>query len=108
MEMLDVTHFGGVYRRTRVLVTGHTGFKGSWLTYWLSRLGAEVSGLALPPETTPNHYDLLPLTLPDALHDIRDATRVCILVKLYQRPFENRFQAVSACSISSRRSTVIG
>lgn len=74
--MLDLTHFGGAYRRTRVLITGHTGFKGSWLTHWLTRLGAEVSGLALPPETSPNHHDLLPLMLPDALHDIRDATRV--------------------------------
>jgi len=74
--MLDLTLFGGAYRRTRVLVTGHTGFKGSWLTRWLMKLGADVSGLALPPETTPNHHDLLPLSLPDALHDIREADLV--------------------------------
>jgi CDP-glucose 4,6-dehydratase len=42
----------------RVLVTGHTGFKGNWLAVWLRHLGAEVAGLALPPATAPNLYDL--------------------------------------------------
>ena len=42
----DLSYFGG----KRVLVTGHTGFKGAWLSLWLVRLGAEVTGLSLPPE----------------------------------------------------------
>ena len=42
----------------RVLVTGHTGFKGSWLALCLKRLGAHVEGLALAPDTEPNLYDL--------------------------------------------------
>jgi CDP-glucose 4,6-dehydratase len=46
----------------RVLVTGNTGFKGAWLSFWLSELGAEVSGFALPPSTSPNLYDLLNLS----------------------------------------------
>ena len=41
------------YSRRRVLVTGHTGFKGSWLCEWLMSLGAEVHGFALEPPTTP-------------------------------------------------------
>jgi CDP-glucose 4,6-dehydratase len=41
------------YRGRRVLVTGHTGFKGSWLTFWLAQLGAEVTGFSLPPDTDP-------------------------------------------------------
>jgi CDP-glucose 4,6-dehydratase len=46
------------YRARRVLVTGHTGFKGSWLALWLARLGAEVYGFALPPDQGPdNLYD---------------------------------------------------
>jgi len=40
--------FGGFFRQKRVFVTGHTGFKGSWLTAWLLELGAEVAGYALP------------------------------------------------------------
>ena len=41
------------YRRRRVLVTGHTGFKGAWLCEWLLALGADVTGCALPPPTSP-------------------------------------------------------
>ena len=57
--------FGNVYRRRRVLLTGHTGFKGSWLALWLQALGAEVTGLALPPESLPSHWDLLQLDMPN-------------------------------------------
>lgn len=42
----------------RVLITGHTGFKGLWLSLWLERLGADVSGVSLLPETSPNLYEL--------------------------------------------------
>lgn len=45
-----------IYRGTRVLVTGHTGFKGSWLTVWLRELGAHVTGIALDPTTTPSLF----------------------------------------------------
>jgi CDP-glucose 4,6-dehydratase len=51
----------GFWSGRRVLVTGHTGFKGAWLSFWLAELGAEVSGLALPPATKPNLHDLLGL-----------------------------------------------
>ena len=43
----------------RVLLTGHTGFKGSWLSLWLSFMGAKVTGYALPPNTEPNLFDVL-------------------------------------------------
>lgn len=46
----------------RVLLTGHTGFKGAWMAFWLAEMGAEVSGLALAPATTPNLHDLLGLS----------------------------------------------
>jgi CDP-glucose 4,6-dehydratase len=64
--------FGDVYRGRRVLVTGHTGFKGSWLALWLRELGAEVFGYALPPATQPNHWDALGLDVVDGRGDIRD------------------------------------
>ncbi len=49
--------FGEIYKRKRVLVTGHTGFKGSWLCEWLLRLGAEVAGFSLyiPTPRATNH-----------------------------------------------------
>jgi CDP-glucose 4,6-dehydratase len=46
------------WKGRRVLLTGHTGFKGAWLALWLSELGAKVTGLALPPQTTPNLFTL--------------------------------------------------
>jgi CDP-glucose 4,6-dehydratase len=46
------------WRKKRVLVTGHTGFKGSWLTLWLQSMGASVTGYALAPPTTPNLFEL--------------------------------------------------
>ena len=47
------------WRGRRVLVTGHTGFKGAWLALWLEALGADVAGLSLEPPTTPSLYALL-------------------------------------------------
>jgi len=46
------------WRGKRVLLTGHTGFKGAWLALWLQRLGAQVTGVALPPATEPNLFTL--------------------------------------------------
>ena len=45
----------------RVLITGHTGFKGSWLALWLLELGAEVTGLALPANSDPSLFSQLGL-----------------------------------------------
>lgn len=67
-----MTEFGGVFAGKRVVLTGHTGFKGSWLALWLHELGATVTGIALPPETEPNHWDLLDLPMADCRLDIRD------------------------------------
>ena len=51
--------FSRIYKNKTVLVTGHTGFKGSWLVYWLSQMGAKVVGYSLEAPTTPNHFELL-------------------------------------------------
>jgi CDP-glucose 4,6-dehydratase len=51
--------FGGIYHRRRVLVTGHTGFKGGWLSLWLHKLGSDVWGLSLPPASTPNLHEII-------------------------------------------------
>jgi CDP-glucose 4,6-dehydratase len=78
MEGLGLNRlFDSVYDGTRVLVTGHTGFKGSWLCLWLRAMGAQVSGLALSPNTEPSHWTLLGLTdVADHRIDLRDAAAV--------------------------------
>lgn len=64
--------FSGVYNGRTVLVTGHTGFKGSWLAYWLSQMGAKVIGYSLEAPTEPNHIGLLNLDITSIIGDVRD------------------------------------
>ena len=78
------TAFAGAYQGRRVLVTGHTGFKGSWLALWLRTLGAQVCGLALPADTSPSHWQLLEMKVDEALLDIRDARGVREAMQRFQ------------------------
>jgi CDP-glucose 4,6-dehydratase len=66
------------WRGKRVLLTGHTGFKGSWAAIWLSRLGAQVTGLALAPDQTPSLFALAGVEshLDSRLLDLRDPAAV--------------------------------
>lgn len=64
--------FTDLYRSRRVLVTGHTGFKGSWLALWLTELGARVHGISLPAGAGANHSRLLDLPVDEHLQDLRD------------------------------------
>jgi CDP-glucose 4,6-dehydratase len=72
----------GFWKGKRVLVTGHTGFKGSWLSLWLTRLGAEVAGVSLNPETEPNLFSLLKLEkrLEHHIVDIRKESEITKVV----------------------------
>ena len=70
------------WRGKRVLLTGHTGFKGAWLSIWLHRLGAEVTGVALPPATRPSLFERAGVAglVDDRRLDIRDAEQLGQLV----------------------------
>nr|WP_250809411.1 CDP-glucose 4,6-dehydratase [Neorhizobium tomejilense] len=72
----------GFWAGKRVVLTGHTGFKGAWLSIWLGRLGAEVTGIALPPETQPSLFELARPDLKEGhFQDIRDAAKLAELVR---------------------------
>ncbi len=70
--------FAGIYRGKRVLLTGHTGFKGAWLAEWLLALGADVTGFSLPAPTTPSLFEQLGLVarLRHIEGDVRDLAAV--------------------------------
>lgn len=60
MDSMEIAAaFGGIYQKKRVFITGHTGFKGSWLMQWLTMLGANVCGYALHPPSQPAHFNIL-------------------------------------------------
>jgi CDP-glucose 4,6-dehydratase len=75
------------YHNKTVLVTGHTGFKGSWLSAWLVSLGAKVIGYSIDIPTEPDHFKLLELDMVDIRADIRDKTKLKEVVETYQPEF---------------------
>lgn len=79
--------FKNVYQGRKVLVTGHTGFKGSWLCLWLKQLGAEVAGLSNGVPTVPSHYELIGLKSmlsKEYFSDIRDYQSVHQAIENFQ------------------------
>lgn len=78
--------FGGIYKNRRVLVTGHTGFKGSWLCTWLLELGADVIGYALHPNTTPSMFECCELEnkMKSLIGDVRDLKALADSILTYQ------------------------
>jgi CDP-glucose 4,6-dehydratase len=85
-EKLKEYMFKNIYRGKRVLVTGHTGFKGSWLCIWLKELGAEVMGYALDPPSEPNNFSacLLSEHIDHQHGDVRDHDRLLSIVSHYE------------------------
>ena len=67
-----MTFFSNIYKGKRVLITGHTGFKGSWLALWMKQLGAEVCGFSLTPNTVPNHFSIANIEMTSIIGDIRN------------------------------------
>ena len=75
--------FGGVYNKRRCLITGNTGFKGSWLGFWLSQLGAQVCGVSLPAEKL-SHFNLLEKNYETFFCDIRDLEKLKNIFSTFQ------------------------
>ena len=67
------------WKGKKVLVTGHTGFKGAWLSLWLLNMGAEITGISLEPKPSKNLFNNLSLEskINHQIHDIRDEKYLC-------------------------------
>ena len=83
LEGLVMLPQASFWQGKRVLLTGHTGFKGGWLALWLRRMGAEVWGMALQPDTRPNLFEAGQLApgMRSVIGDIRDAQGVAQLLR---------------------------
>lgn len=102
--------FGSVYEGRRVFVTGHTGFKGSWLTAWLLQLGAEVAGFSDCVPTSPAHFDEMALggRIRDYRGDVRDRKALVAAVQDFQPEvvFHLAAQALVRASYDDPASTI--
>jgi CDP-glucose 4,6-dehydratase len=94
--------FNNVYEDKTVLITGHTGFKGSWLSIWLYELGAKVIGYALDPYTERDNFVLSKIRekIVDIRGDIRDANKLADVFKKYNPEFVFHLAAQPLVKIS--------
>jgi CDP-glucose 4,6-dehydratase len=102
MNDIKNERFGGVYRNSRVLVTGHTGFKGSWLSSWLIKLGAKVIGISDCIPTNPSLFEILKLEnrIEHHICDVRDADMVARLISEAKPDFVFHLAAQAIVSTS--------
>ena len=94
-----------IYEGKKVLVTGHTGFKGGWLSLWLKELGAEVIGYSLDPLTQPSFFEAVDLKnkLIHIIGDVRDEKHLLSLFKKYQPEFVFHLAAQSLVRLSYKK-----
>ncbi|RCV66179.1 CDP-glucose 4,6-dehydratase [Methanophagales archaeon] len=100
--------FQGVYNRKRILITGHTGFKGSWLSLWLKELGADVIGYALEPPTKPNLFDTLCLNekVTHIIGDVRAEKHLYSVFEKYSPEFVFHLAAQPLVRLSYKEPTL--
>src|SRR5574344_1701179 len=98
--------FSGIYKDKTVLVTGHTGFKGSWLCFWLNKMGAKVIGYSLEAPTNPNHIELLDLDIISIVGDIRDLEKLNQTIETYETNVIGTLKVFEACRVNNVKAIV--
>lgn len=96
--------FGGEFEGRKILLTGHTGFKGSWLSLWLAKLGAKVTGLSIDIPSTPSLFELASVAdcVDHRVGDVRDAAAMVALVREVQPDFVFHLAAQPLVRLSYR------
>ena len=96
-----------IFKNSRVIVTGHTGFKGSWLTAWLKQLGANVMGISLDPPSYPSHFGAskINLGIKDVRLDIRDKVKLEKKFTAFKPNFVFHLAAQSLVGLSYKNPT---
>ena len=102
--------FGDIYKGKKILVTGHTGFKGSWLTVWLLHLGADVIGYSKDIPSTPSMFEELGLEsrIKHVIADVRDLNAVQNIIEI-EKPdivFHLAAQAIVSTSYADPVETI--
>jgi CDP-glucose 4,6-dehydratase len=106
---MELKLFSDQYRDKRVLITGHTGFKGSWLALWLQKLGAEIIGFSLPSAAggefskTSKNFDHLQAEYVDIRGDIRDKNQISDVIQNYAPDIIFHFAAQSLVGKAEQR-----
>lgn len=76
--------FNNIYKGKKILITGHTGFKGSWLSLWLSKLGAQVIGYSVDIPSQPSHFELLNLDMVSVIDNILNKEKILETIEAYK------------------------
>ncbi|MEW7007649.1 CDP-glucose 4,6-dehydratase [Lentilitoribacter sp. EG35] len=102
MENLELSSFGGAFNKKKVLITGHTGFKGAWLTTWLLHLGANVIGYSKDIPTNPSMFETLGLEqkIAHVIGDICDLTSMRKIIVEEKPDYVFHLAAQSIVSVS--------
>jgi CDP-glucose 4,6-dehydratase len=102
MEVLGLIMFGNIYMGKKVLVTGHTGFKGTWLTTWLLELGAKVCGVSKDIPTNPSMFEELKLSdhIEHNFADVRDLPAMKKIIEEFKPDFLFHLAAQPIVSLS--------
>ena len=110
MESVGLIMFANIYKNKKVLVTGHTGFKGTWLTMWLLKLGANIVGISKDIPTSPSMFEELKLKdkIEHYQEDIRDLSKMTEIMA-YEKPdflFHLAAQAIVSTSYTNPMETI--